>query len=193
MTSEVGTVLSVDEMLARSKAAAEAKSSSKGGTKIQQMIAEMEKNIDQDSIDLSPVARLLKSQEQDKAKTSTPYTEQEWYLQAKVAQLKGQIEMYSTLPGLDPTGAVMDALTQEVNELVGKQQAKLKKSQAEAAAKQAELDKLNAEKANAPLSVEDMIKRAELRAAGKEIPVETSDAVKKLLENSKGKLVNQTA
>lgn len=193
MTSEVGTVLSVEEMLARSKAAAEAKSSAKGGSKIQQMIAEMEKNIDQDSVNLSPVARLLKSQQTDKAKTSTPYTEQEWYLQAKVAQLKGQIQMYSTLPGLDPTGAVMDALTKEVNDLVNKQQAKLKKSQEEAAAKQAELDKLNAEKANAPISVEDMLNRAKLRSEGKEIPVETSDAVKKLLENSKGKIVNQTA
>jgi hypothetical protein len=193
MTSEVGTVLTVEEMLARSKAAAEAKSSAKGGSKIQQMIAEMEKNVDQDSVDLSPVARLLKSQQQDKTKTETPYTEQDWYIRAKVAQLKSQIEIYSNLPGLDPSGGVMDALTKEVNELVGKQQAKLKKSQDEAAAKQAELDKLNAEKANAPLSVDDMLKRAKLRSEGKDIPVETSDAVKKLLENSKGKVVDQTA
>lgn len=193
MTSDVGTVLSVEEMLARSKAAAEAKSSAKGGTKIQQMIAEMEKNVDQDSINLSPVARLLKSQQTEKAKAATPYTEQDWYLKAKVSQLKSQIEIYSNLPGLDPTGAVMDALTKEVNELVTKQQSKLKKSQDEAAAKQAELDKLNAEKAAAPMDVEAMLKRAKLRSEGKPIPVETSDEVKKLLENSKGKIVNKTA
>lgn len=189
MATEVGTVYSVDELLARSKAAATTRSSA-GGSKIQQMLAGREES---DTVNLSPVAKLLKAQKDQSAKGATPYTEQDWYLNAKVAQLKGQIQLYSTLPGLDPSGAVMDQLTKEVNDLVSKQQAKLKKSTDEAAAKQAELDKLKAEKDAAPMSVEEMLKRAKLRAAGQEIPLETSDAVKALLEKSKGAVVNQTA
>lgn len=146
--------------------------------------------------DTSPVQRLLKQQQEAAARlnkgSDEPYTEQEWYINAKVAQLKGQIYTYSNFPGLDPSGAMMDALTQEVNELVGKQQAKIKKSQDEAAAKQAELDRIEEEKRNAPISVEDLLARAKMRAEGKEPEAELSDAVKKLLENSKGALVDKT-
>lgn len=188
MATEVGTVYSVDELLARSKAAAATKASA-GGSKIQKMLAGREES---DTVDLSPVAKLVKAQKDQSAKTATPYTEQDWYLNAKVAQLKGQIQLYSTLPGLDPGGAVMNQLTKEVNELVTKQRAKMKKSTDEAAAKQAELDRLKAENAAAPMSAEDMLKRAKLRAAGQEIPVETSDAVKAMLEKAKGAVVNKT-
>lgn len=149
------------------------------------------------SSDVSPVQRLLKQQQEaaDRLKQGSdePYTEQEWYINAKVAQLKAQIYTYSNFPGLDPSGAIMDSLTAEVNDLVGKQQAKLKKSQDEAAAKQAELDRLEEERKNAPISAEELLERAKLRAEGREPATELSDEVKKLLEKSKGALVDTTA
>lgn len=189
MATEVGGVLSVDELLARSKAAVAKKSTSSGGSKIQQMLAGREES---DSVNLSPVAKLLQSQKTEAAKASVPFTEQDWYLNAKVAQLKGQIQTYSNLPGLDPSGAIMDGLTKEVNALVTKQQAKIRASSEEAAKKQAELDKLNAEKANAPIDVDTLLKNAKLRSEGKEPTVAVSKEVQALLDKAKNG-VNTTA
>jgi hypothetical protein len=131
---------------------------------------------------VSPVQKLLDAQKAAASKTSTTttdadgktttkktdYTDQDWYIKAKVAQLKAQINTYSNLPGLDPSGGVIDSLTKEVNDLVKKQQDKLKASQAEAAAKQAELDKqtkqaaLDASHANA----DTIIQRAKDKVSG---------------------------
>ena len=120
---------------------------------------------------LSPVARVLKEQEAAKPATTESFTESETFIRAKVAQLKAQINTYSTLPGLDPSGAVIDSLTKEVNDLVGKQQAKLKKSQDEAAAKQKELDEANAAKKleQSIPNAEQLLQRAKDRAAGKDV------------------------
>ena len=125
---------------------------------------------------VSPVQQILKAEKDAAANTtanvsthsSTSWQDQDWYLKAKVAQLKGQINTYSTLPGLDPSGAIMDSLTKEVNELIKKQQAKLKASQDEAAAKQAELDKQTAQnKLDAQIpSVELALQRAKDKANG---------------------------
>ena len=143
---------------------------------------------------VSAVKRLLQPQEDAaaQAQTAEPYTEQDWYINAKVAQLKGQIYTFSNFPGLDPSGAIMDSLTKEVNDLVSKQQAKMKKSQDEAAKKQAELDALEEAKKNAPLTADQLLERAKKRAAGEPIEEELSDAVKKLLEKSKGAVVDKT-
>ncbi len=120
---------------------------------------------------LSPVARVLKEQEAAKPASKEAFTESETYIRAKVAQLKAQINTYSTLPGLDPSGAVIDSLTKEVNDLVGKQQAKLKKSQDEAAAKQKELDAANEAKRleESIPSADQLIQRAKDRLAGKNV------------------------
>jgi hypothetical protein len=107
--------------------------------------------------------------------------------------LKAQIYTYSNLPGLDPSGAIMDSLTKEVNDLVIGQQKKLKASQAEAAKKQAELDALEKAKADAPMSVADMLKRAKNLANGIEPSTPISKEVQALLDKSKGSLVNQSA
>ncbi len=189
MATEVGTVLSVEDLLARSKAAAASKSAAKGGSKIEQMLAGREES---DTVDLSPVARLLQKTAPDKAK-QTPYTEQDWYINAKVAQLKAQIYTYSNLPGLDPSGAIMDSLTKEVNELVMKQQKKLRDSSAEAAKKQAELDAAQKAKADAPMSADEMLKRAKNRASGIEPTTPISKEAQALLDKSKGSLVNKNA
>ncbi len=193
MATEVGSLLSVEDMLARSKAAADSKSSAAGGSKIQQMIAAMENGGQTDTVSLSPVAQLLKGETTAKS-DQVPFTEQEWYINAKVAQLKGQIQMYSTLPGLDPSGAVMDSLTDEVNALVGSQQAKLAKSQAEAAEKQAQLDKIEKEKSDAPMTADAMLKRSQNQVNGvAETPV-ISKEVQALLDKLKsGSVVNKTA
>lgn len=188
MATEVGTVLSVEDLLARSKAAAATKSPA-GGSKIQQMLAGREES---DTVDLSPVARLLQKSAPDKAK-QTPYTEQDWYINAKVAQLKAQIYTYSNMPGLDPSGAVMDSLTKQVNDLVTKQQQKLKASQEEGAKKQAELDALEKAKADAPMSADDMLKRAKDRANGITPSTPISKEAQALLDKSKGSLVNKSA
>ncbi len=144
--------------------------------------------------DLSPVQKLLKQQQEEAARNKTssdPYTEQDWYLNAKIAQLKGQINLYSTLPGLDPNGAIMDSLTEEVNALVKKQQDKLKVFQAEAAKKQAELDRIEEEKKNAPLTADQLIERARLRAEGKPLSTEISKEAQDLLDKSKGAIVDK--
>lgn len=195
------TVLSVDDLLARSAKAAASKSGSKNQSAVQKLLAGREDP--EDTVDLSPVARLVKQSEAQRAKTSTPFTEQDWYLKAKVSQLKAQIEIYSNLPGLDPSGAIMDSLSKEVRELVAKQQAKLKKSSDEAAAKKKQLDELNAEKdrfKNLP-TPDQLLKRSRTLAEGGTVDpfkVQTDEdkakeaAVKKLLEAS-AKKVDTTA
>lgn len=193
MVTDIGSVLSVEDMLARSKAAAESKASAAGGSKIQQMIAAMENVGQTDTVNLSPVAKLLKTTETSKS-DSVPFTEQEWYINAKVAQLKGQIQMYSTLPGLDPSGAVMDSLTEEVNALVKSQQDKLAKSQAEAKEKQDQLEKLEQERANAPMSAEAMLKKVKNQVDGVAETKELSKDVQAMLDKLKtGSVVNKTA
>lgn len=194
MTAEIGGVLSVDELLARAKAAADAKRAGQnsGKSTIQQIIAQMESKLDLDSVNLSPVARLLKRQAAAETKTATPYTEQEWFIQAKVAQLRGQIELYSNLPGLDPSGAMMQSLEDEVRALVGKQQAKIRASQAEAAKKSEELRKQEAEKAAAPMSADEMLRRSENAARGIAEATPVSKEAQALLDKVR-KSVNTTA
>ncbi len=189
MATEVGTIPSVEDLLARAKAAAATKKSTAGLSKVQQFLAGTEI---QDTVQLSPVAKLLQGQSSSAAK-KTPYTEQDWYINAKVSQLKGQISLYSTLPGLDPSGAIMDSLTKEVNALVSGQQAKLKASTDEAAKKQEELKKLEAEKADAPKNADALLKNAQNRANGIEEPVEINAAVKAMLDRAKGAVVDKKA
>jgi hypothetical protein len=128
---------------------------------------------------LSPVQQLLNQQKaastsassdssSSSTATSNSYEDQDWYITAKVAQLKGEINTYSNLPGLDPSGSIIDSLTKEVNDLVAKQQKKLKAAQDEAAAKQAELDKQTKQAAldaQHP-SVDTMLQRAKDGANG---------------------------
>ncbi len=120
---------------------------------------------------MSPVQRVAYELTQSKPKAQEPYTEQEWYIKAKVNQLKAQIETYTNLPGLDPGGGIMGALGKEVTDLVKKQAAKIKESTDAAAAKQAELDAKNAEKnlfAGLP-TADQMLKRNEARMRGEKV------------------------
>ncbi len=142
----------------------------------------------------SPVQRRL--QEQNPPKTEEEkksYTEQDWYIRAKVSQLRTQIFLYSNLPGLDPSGLVMDSLTKQVNELVVKQQEKIAAARKEAEEKQAILDADAAAKANAPLTAEALLERAKMRADGIEPPIEVTPEAQALLDKVRGTTVDQTA
>ncbi len=156
-------------MLSNAKAAAAAKAAGKkaGLSKVQQMLA----GVELDTVELSPVAKQLAAQAKA-APSNTPYTEQEWFVKAKISQLRAQIEIYSNLPGLDPSGSMMNALTSEVNALVKKQQDDLKATNAKADEAKA---KLAAQEAAEKLAksipdVETMLKRAKGGASGEELP-----------------------
>lgn len=152
------------------KAAAAAAAGRKtGGSKVEQLLAG--RDTATDTVSLSPVAKLLSSQKTEAAKTATPYTEQDWYIKAKVAQLKSQIEIYSNLPGLDPSGGMMDSLTKEVNALVQKQQAALKETTDKADAAKAKLAEQEAAKklAESIPTADQMLKRAKGGASGEKV------------------------
>jgi len=189
MTTEVGITYSVEDLLARSRAAAESRSSA-GQSRVQQLLAGQDLS---DRVELSPVARALQANQARNPQSQTPFTEQDWYINAKVAQLRGQLELYSTLPGLDPSGAVLQSLEDEIIGFVKKQQDKLKKSQAEAAEKQAELDRLEKERADAPMSADDMLKKTKAVVNGQAPETTLSKEVQALLDKSKGSVVNRTA
>lgn len=187
-SSSPDTVLTADEMLANAKKAA-----ASGGSGNKSAVEKLLQGRDvTDTVELSPVAKLLASQ-QSSATKKTDYTDEDWYLNAKVAQLKGQISLYSTLPDLDPSGGVMDNLTKEVNKLVSKQQAKLKASQDEAAAKQAELDKAQ-KAAYQGVSSADMLSRSKELATTGTIKDKITPEAQALLDKlNKGSTVNTSA
>jgi hypothetical protein len=181
---EVGnsTPLTVEELLARSKAAAATKQKA-GGSKIQQMLA----GVEEDTVQLSGVQKLLKAQTDKAAKTKEPYTEQDWYLKMKVSQLRMQLDFYSKLGG-DLGNSAMSSVEAEIRGLVQKQQAKLKASTDEAAAKQAELDKANAEKNlfAGLLTPDQLLGRSKALASGQPLPSKPLDpAVEALLKKSR--------
>lgn len=175
-------------MLANSKAAAASTSSDSSKSKVQQLLAGRDPG---DTVELSAVAKQLATKTAAAPKES--FFDSDVYLRAKVSQLKGQLALYTTLPGLDPGGGVIDSITKEVNDLVNKQKAKLKASTDEAAKKQAELDKqnLNAYKG---VSSKDMLARSnQLATTGKIADSPVSNAVQKMLDKAKGSNVDTTA
>lgn len=184
-----GAVVSVEDMLANSKAAAAASSSSSGKSKVEQMLAGRDPS---DTVELSPVAKLLQTSTAAAKKES--YFDSDEYITAKVAQLKGQLALYTTLPGLDPGGGVIDSLTKEVNDLVTKQKDKLKASQDAADAKQKELDEQN-KNAYKGISSDAMLNRSKQLATTGQIADSTdvSSDVQKMLDKVKGSTVNTTA
>jgi hypothetical protein len=184
-TGAAGAVLTAEEMLANARAAA-ANGDSANKSAVQKLL---DAHPETDTVELSPVAKLLAAQ-QKAAPASTSYTDQDWYIRAKVAQLKGQIALYSTLPNLDPSGGVMDGLTKEINDLVKKQQDKLKATQAEAAAKQAELAKAQADNYKG-FSSNDLLSRSKSLATTGKLPDDPiSSEAQALLDKLNG--VNKT-
>lgn len=169
----VDSILSVDDMLANAKAAAASKST-RGLSAVGKLLAGREES---PTANLSPVERVLYEKEHSGPPKQELYTEQDWFIKARVAQLKGQIQLYSNLPGLDPSGAIMDSLTKEVTDLVKKQADKLKTLNADAQKKQAELDAKKAAEYKG-LSAEDMLKRTKALVAGTDLPLSAADKAK---------------
>ena len=189
----VDAIPSVDDMLANARANA-ARRGSAGGSAVQRLLAGREES---PTANMSAVERVFYEQQQSKPKqASEPYTEQDWFIKAKVRQLKAQIELYSTIPGLDPGGAILGALGKEVTDLVKKQQAAIKKLTDEATAKQEELAKKKAAEFQG-LSVEDMLKRTKALVEGTDLPLSAADKAKSdaadALLKKIGAKVNQTA
>jgi hypothetical protein len=183
--------LTADEMLERAKKAAENKNTS-GMSAVEKLLAGRDDD-DSDKVTLSPVAKLLAAKTADAEKTSTPYTEQDWYITQKVNQLRGQLETFSTIPGLDPSGGVIDSISKEITGLLKKQQDKLKQSQEEAAAKQKELAAAQAKEYKG-VSSDNMLKNAKNAANGIKPEEPISAEAQKLLDNlKKGSSVNTTA
>jgi|GEM_PF-1361254 len=163
----VDPILSVDQLLANAKAGAARKSSTNGLSAVGKLLADREES---PTANLTPVQRLLYEQANSGPPKQELYTEQEWYIRAKVSQLRGQIALYTNLPGLDPGGAIMEGLTKEVTDLVQKQADTIKEATAEADAKQAELDKKQAAEFQG-LSAEEMLERATASVAGTDVPL----------------------
>ena len=192
----IDAILSVDELLANAKAAVASRGSTRGLSAVGKLLAGREES---KTANLSPVERVLYEQEQSKPKQTEPYTEQEWFIKARVSQLKAQIALYTNLPGLDPGGGMLEGLGKEVTDLVKKQQAAIKKVSDEATAKQAELDKKNAA-AYKGLTAEQMLKRLDAISSGGVVPeFNLSEADKKknaaveAMLKKVGATVNQTA
>lgn len=138
------TVLSPEELLARSAEAVKNRVPA-GGSAVRKLLAQRDAPLE-DTVDLSPVARLLKAQEAQRAKQqSENYFESDGYLRAKVVQLQFQLDFYSRIGGdLGENGVA--SVEAEIRSILQKQQAKLKATSDEAEAKQKELDAANAEK-----------------------------------------------
>lgn len=180
--SETGGILSVDQMLANAKKAAESKGSTEGMSRIQKMLQGRE---ERDSVNLSPVARLMQARTEQASKKPDSYKEEEWYINAKVSQLRAQLQVYSTLPGLDPSGGIMESIEAEIKELAQRQMERIQKSQVEAKKKQDELARLEKERANQPLSAEEMLERTKKSLSGTKDSVALSDDVQKMLDRLK--------
>jgi hypothetical protein len=181
-----------EELIERAKKAVETKQSTAGMSAVQKMLAEHGDTDESDTVQLSPVAKMLAAKNAEKTKTSTPYTEQDWYISAKVNQLRGQLALYSTLPGLDPGGNIMNGIEKEIKDILKKQQDTLAKTQADAAAKQEELAKQQAA-AYQGASSDQMLANAKNAANGVKAEAPLSDAAKALLDKIKGGTVNTTA
>jgi hypothetical protein len=181
--------VSVEDMLANAKAAAASSSSSGSKSTIQQMLEGRDPS---DTVELSPVAKLLAAK--TTATTKESYFDSDEYITSKVAQLKGQLALYTTLPGLDPGGGVIDSITTEVNKLVKQQQDKLKESTDAADAKQKELDEQN-KNAYQGISSDAMLNRSKQVATTGKVADSTdvSADVQKMLDKVKGSTVNTTA
>ncbi|MCB1557010.1 MAG: hypothetical protein KDJ15_06825 [Alphaproteobacteria bacterium] len=194
MVDSVSGALTPEELIARAKTAVESRASSLSSAAGQSAVARLLAGRDApvDTVDLSPVQRLVQDRDARTAADDTPYTEQDWYVRAKVAQLQAQISLYATLPGLDPSGAVIGALEKEATDLAKKQFETLDAIQKEAAEKQAQLAEQERLRALEPLSPDALIKRARNNLDGV-VESALTPAAQALLDNLRGSSVDTSA
>ncbi len=170
-------VLSPEELLARAAANVKSGKTAANASAVQKLLAQRDTPIE-DTIELSPVQKILQAKEAQEAKASESYFDSDEFLQLKANQLRAQLAIYSNVPGLDPTGAVLNGIEAEIRDILEKQQAKLNETlekSDEAQAKLAEQERLAG---LAPVSAEDMLAKVQGTAEKKKI----SDAAQKLLD-----------
>lgn len=188
MVSDVGSVPSVEEMLARSAANVKSGKTTKNMSAVQKLLAE--NGEPEDTVEISPVQKVLQKQLSD-AKKVENYFDSDQFLQLKIGQLRGQLAIYSTLPGLDPSGAVIGGIEAEIKDIIGKQQAKLKASLDKSAEAEKKLKEAEAQKA---LDAEIPTAQALLdKINGKTTKTALSKEVQALLNKVKGSTVNTSA
>ena len=184
--ADVGQVLSAEEMLARASKNVATKKTSANMSAVEKLLAQRDTPIE-DTVDISPVQKLLQERTAREEEKAVPYTEQDWFLDLKINQLRSQLALYSTVPGLDSGGAIMAGIEAEIKELYAKQQAQIQESldkSAEAEEKLAEQERL---KALELPSAEELLARVQGTAPKQKL----SDEAKALLD--KVKSVNTTA
>ena len=179
MVSETGQVLSAEEMLSRSAKNVASGKNSKPKSAVEKLLAQRENPLE-DIVDISPVQRLLKDREAKAKEKAVPYTEQDWFLQLKMNQLRAQLATYSSVPGLDPNGAAMNSIEAEIKSIIQKQQATLQESLKKADEAKAKLDEQERLKALEGPSPEELLAR--LNGTAKK--PEMSKAVKAMLEKA---------
>ena len=180
MVSDVGP-LSAEDMLARAAKNVATGNTSKNMSAVEKLLAQRETPIE-DTVDLSPVQKLLQERESREAEKAVPYTEQDWFLKLKINQLRAQLAIYTTVPGLDPNGAVLNGIEAEIKSIIEKQQATLQESlkkSDEASAELAEKERLAALEGYSP---EELLARAQ----GTAPETTLSKEVQALLDKIKG-------
>lgn len=184
------SVLSVQDMLSRSLNNVVAGKTTANMSAVEKLLASRGTPLPTDTVQLSPVQKILQA-EDNAATKKEDYFKSDAYLKLKVNQLRQQLSIYSTLPGLDPSGSIMKSIEAEIKDLYSKQQESLKQTQEQAAAKQAELSQKQAQaQADAAVpSADDMLAKVQ----GKQTTEPLSREVQALLDSVKGSTVNTTA
>lgn len=178
------STFTVEELLARSKSQADAARAGRAGagaSEVEKLLAGREDDVD--SLNLSPVQKLLQRQQEEADRISNveSYFESEEFLRVKITQLRGELSFYSNFPGLDPDGSNIARIEQEISAIFEIQAAQQREIEEKAADAQAKQEEVAAASANALPSVDDLL----ARARGEEPAEELSDDVKALLENAR--------
>ena len=187
MVSDV--LLTPEEMIAKAAKAVETNTAGKNQnlSKVQQLLAGREF---EDTVELSPVQKILQAQKAE-AESQESYFESDDFIRLKVDQLRSQLALYSTLPGLDPSGGAIAGIEAEIQSILEQQQEKLAESTSKADEAQAKLEEQRiAEAREAELfSAEELLARlnGETETEG------LSDAAQALLDKVKGSVVDTSA
>lgn len=181
--------LTAEELLARSAAAVKSGKTKGNMSAVEKLLAEHGEPVD--TVSLSPVQKILQAKQKAESDKEN-YFESDDYLRLKVSQLRAQLAVYSNLPGLDPSGAVMGGIEAEIRDIISKQQAALAESNKKAAEAEAKLKEQEAAKALALPSPDELIKRALNGVNGVKPATALTPEAKALLEKS-AKAVDTTA
>lgn len=173
----VSGVLSVEDMLARSASAVASGTNTANLSAVGKLLAARENPIE-DIIDLSPVQKILQAQEADKERVEN-YFDSDDFIRLKTSQLRNQLALYTSIPGLDANGAIVNGIEAEIRGILAKQQETIRESTAKAEEAKATLAENKRLEALVGPTPEELLARVQGTAPKEEI----SDAAQKLLDN----------